>query len=33
LAKTKQKLSGIDKFPALLNTKGWKISRDEANER
>jgi hypothetical protein len=33
LAKTKQKPSGIDEFPALLNTKGWKFDRDEANER
>jgi hypothetical protein len=32
LAKTKQKPSGIDEFPALLDTKGWKFNRDEANE-
>jgi hypothetical protein len=33
LAKTRQKPSGIDEFPALLNTKGWIFNRDEANER
>ena len=25
--------SSIDEFPAILNTKGWKFSREEANER
>jgi hypothetical protein len=33
LAKTEQRPSGIDEFPALLNTKGWKFSRDEARPR
>ena len=32
-AKTKIKPSGIDEFPAVLNTKGWKWNREEANER
>ncbi|GHU62169.1 hypothetical protein AGMMS49983_03130 [Clostridia bacterium] len=33
VAKTKQRPSGIDEFPALLDTRGWKFDRDEANER
>jgi hypothetical protein len=32
-AKTKQKPSGIEEFPVLLDTKGWTFDREEANER
>jgi hypothetical protein len=32
-AKTNDTPSGIDEFPAVLKTRGWKFSRDEANER
>jgi hypothetical protein len=31
--KTKDKPSSIDEFPALLDTRGWKFDREEANER
>ena len=31
--KTKDKPFSIDEFPAVLDTKGWKFSREEANER
>jgi hypothetical protein len=31
--KSKAKPSGIDEFPAVLNTEGWKFDREEANER
>ena len=31
--KTKDKLPGIDDFPPVLDTKGWKFNREEANER
>ena len=31
--KTKAKPSNIDEFPAVLDTKGWKFNREEANER
>jgi len=31
--KTKDKPLSIDEFPAVLNTKGWKFNREEANER
>jgi len=32
-AKTKSNPSDINEFPAILNTKGWKFNREEANER
>jgi len=32
-SKTKTMPSGIDEFPPILDTKGWKFSREEANER
>jgi hypothetical protein len=31
--KTKKKPFSIDDFPAVLDTKDWKFSREEANER
>ena len=31
--KTADKPLCIDEFPAILNTKGWKFNREEANER
>jgi hypothetical protein len=31
--KTRDRPSGIDEFPALLDTRGWKFDREEANER
>ncbi|MDR2713240.1 MAG: hypothetical protein LBB91_09045 [Clostridiales bacterium] len=31
--KTKDKPMSIEEFPAVLNTRGWKFSREEANER
>jgi len=31
--KTKNKPDSIKEFPTLLDTKGWKFNREEANER
>jgi hypothetical protein len=31
--KSKSKPVSIDEFPAILDTKGWKFNREEANER
>ena len=31
--KTKVIPSNIDEIPAVLDTKGWKFNREEANER
>ena len=31
--KKQQELPGIDEFPAVLDTSGWKFDREEANER
>jgi hypothetical protein len=31
--KTKTKPAGIDEFPAIIDTNGWRFSREEANER
>ena len=31
--KTKEWPDSIDEFPAVLDTKGWKWDKDEANER
>ena len=31
--KTKAIPSNIDEIPAVLDTKGWKFNREEANER
>jgi hypothetical protein len=31
--KSKTRPSSIEEFPAILNTKGWKFDREEANER
>ena len=31
--KSKDKPSGIDEFPAILNTTGFVFNREEANER
>ena len=30
---TRKELPSIDEFPAVLNTRGWKFDREEANER
>ena len=32
-ARTKDRPTSLDEFPALLNTDGWKFDREEANER
>jgi hypothetical protein len=32
-AKTKKELPGIEDFPAMLDTTGWKFDREEAHER
>ena len=31
--KTRKELPSIDEFPAMLDTRGWKFNREEANER
>ena len=31
--KTLKELPSIDEFPAMLDTRGWKFNREEANER
>ena len=32
-SKIKDKPLSIDEFPAVLDTRGWKFDREEANER
>jgi hypothetical protein len=31
--KTQKELPHIDEFPAILDTRGWKFNREDANER
>ena len=31
--KTRKELPSIEEFPPMLDTRGWKFDREEANER